>query len=46
MSEEAINDVHKLVSKLDYGITIDTSNKTINRVVEEILGNIKKGAFN
>jgi len=40
MPEGAIYDVFKLVSKKDYGIVIDTSGKTINRVVEEILSHL------
>jgi cytidylate kinase len=40
MPEGAIYDVFKLVSKKDYGIVIDTSGKTINQVVEEILSHL------
>jgi cytidylate kinase len=40
MSKDAIHDVFKLVSKKDYGIIIDTSGKTINQIVEEILGHL------
>ena len=35
--ENAVRDVFKLVSKRDYGIIIDTSGKTINQTVKEIL---------
>ncbi len=40
MSEEAIYDVFKLVSKKDYGIIINTSGKTINQVTQEILSHL------
>ena len=40
MSEDAIYDVFKLVSKKDYGTIIDTSGKTINQVVQEILNHL------
>ena len=41
MPKDAIYDVFKLVSKKDYGIIIDTSGKTINQVIEEILSHLK-----
>ena len=40
MPDNAIKDVYKLVSKKDYGVSIDTSGKTINQIVEEILNHI------
>lgn len=35
--EQAARDVHKLVSKFDYGINIETENKTELQVIKEIL---------
>ena len=40
ISEDAIHEVFKLVSKKDYGIIINTSGKKINQVVEEILNHL------
>jgi len=37
MSDEAIHDVHKLVSKHELGIPIETNNKTIEEVTKEIM---------
>lgn len=38
MSEKAINEVHNLVSKNDFGKVIDTNGKSKKEVVNEILG--------
>lgn len=38
MSEKAINEVHNLVSKNDFGKIIDTNGKSKKEVVNEILG--------
>ncbi len=35
--KEAAKAVYKLVSRFDYGISVNTDNKTINEVVKEIL---------
>ena len=40
ISEDAVWDVFKLVSKRDYGTIIDISGKTINQVVQEILSHL------
>ena len=34
---DSIKAVHKLVSRFDYGVLINTENKTINQVVKEII---------
>ncbi len=39
--EQAVKDVYKLVSTFDYGVSINTENKTENEVVDEILRRIK-----
>lgn len=39
--KEAAQAVHCLVSKFDYGISIDTNNKTSEEVVQEILKKLK-----
>ena len=40
--EEAARAVYKLVSRFDYGIVIDVSNKTIEQTVKEILSYLPK----
>jgi len=40
MSEKAICDVFKLVSKKEYGIVINTSRKTIKQIAQEILDHL------
>ena len=40
MPENAVRDVFKLVSERDYGTIINTSGKTINQVVQEILNHL------
>jgi len=40
MSKKAIHDVYKLTSKEDHGTIINTSRKTIDRIVKEIITNL------
>ena len=40
--KEATNAVYKLVSRFDYGIIIDTNNKTAEEVVKDILSHLPK----
>lgn len=45
ISRKAIKDVYSLVNKLNIGIKVDTSGRTISRIVNEIIaksGNLKK----
>ena len=41
LGEKAIKDVFKLVNEFDYGIIINTSNKTPEQVVKEILSYVE-----
>lgn len=40
MPESAVYDVFRLVSERDYGTIVDTSGKTVNQVVQEILNHL------
>jgi len=40
IGEDSVNTVHKLVSILDYGIIINTDNKTIEQTIKEIVKNL------
>jgi len=42
LGEKNIRDVHKLVSKFDYGIIIDTNNKSTEKIVNEIISYLPK----
>lgn len=42
MSKKAIQEVHNLVSKKDFGIVIDTTNKLKKEIVKEIIGTINE----
>ncbi len=42
MPQEAIKDVHNLVSKKDFGVIIDTENKSKEDIVKEILSYIER----
>ena len=41
MSDEAIHEVYNLVFKYEFGIPVETHNKTIEQVTKEILGHIR-----